>query len=168
MPPHPSDRANDFTKRIPGLTDIMAERIGPRAVYLLDDWQTVTVVGPIGAHAVSVMHWGRNKKAIDTLAVPEIPNTLLRQVGQRMKAFSPGCALMVQQIPQADAVMLALRKSDDTDFHCPIHAGFGLTQVFPIYESGSSCYPFFRASRPDNLIAPVRGRAVSCSSITSF
>jgi predicted ATPase len=49
-----------------------------------------------------------------------------------MRTFFPGCALTVQQVPQANAVTLGLRTSDDTDFHRPIHVGFGLTQVLPI------------------------------------
>ena len=35
-------------------------------------------------------------------------------------------------MPQANAVTLGLRTSDATDFHRPIHVGFGLTQVLPI------------------------------------
>lgn len=46
--------------------------------------------------------------------------------------FFPGCALMLQQVPQANAVTLGLRTSEDTDFHRPVHVGFGLTQVLPI------------------------------------
>jgi len=35
-------------------------------------------------------------------------------------------------------VTLGLRTSDDTDFHRPIHVGFGLTQVFPILVAALS------------------------------
>lgn len=52
--------------------------------------------------------------------------------------FFPGCALSVQQVPQANAVTLGLRTSDDTDFHRPIHVGFGLTQVLPIVVAALS------------------------------
>jgi predicted ATPase len=52
--------------------------------------------------------------------------------------FFPGCGLVVQQVPQANAVTLGLRTSSDTDFHRPIHVGFGLTQVFPIVVAALS------------------------------
>lgn len=55
-----------------------------------------------------------------------------------MRTFFPGCGLVVQQVPQANAVTLGLRTSDDTDFHRPIHVGFGLTQVLPIVVAALS------------------------------
>ena len=45
-----------------GLTCITAERSGPREVYILEDRQTASVVGPAGEHGVSVLHWGRDEK----------------------------------------------------------------------------------------------------------
>ncbi len=119
-------------RRLTGLTYITAERIGPREVYALEDRQIASVVGPAGEHAVSVLHWGRDNPILDQLVVQNEPNTLLRQVEARMRMFFPGCGLVVQQIPQANAVTLGLRTSSDTDFHRPIHVGFGLTQVLPI------------------------------------
>ena len=55
-----------------------------------------------------------------------------------MRIFFPGCGLAVQQVPQTNAVTLGLRTSPDTDFHRPIHAGFGLTQVLPIIVAALS------------------------------
>jgi len=55
-----------------------------------------------------------------------------------MQAFFPGCAFTVEQVPQANAVTLGLRTSEDTGFHRPIHEGFGLTQVFPIVVAALS------------------------------
>ena len=118
--------------RLQGLTYITAERVGPREVYVLEDHQSTSVVGPAGENAVSVLHWNRDEKVIEELALPEVPNTCLRQVEERMRLFFPGCELIVQQVPQANAVTLGLRTSADTDFHRPIHEGFGLTQVLPI------------------------------------
>jgi len=118
--------------RLQRLTYITAERVGPREVYAIEDRQVATVVGPAGEHAVSVLHWGRDDLVMNELALQEVPKTLLRQVEGQMRLFFPGCALAVQQVPQANVVTLGLRTSDDTDFHRPIHAGFGLTQVLPI------------------------------------
>lgn len=55
-----------------------------------------------------------------------------------MRKFFPGCGLVVQQVPQANAVTLGLRTSEDTDFHRPIHVGFGLTQILPIVVAALS------------------------------
>jgi predicted ATPase len=114
------------------LTYITAERIGPREFYPLEDGLTATVVGPKGEYAISVLHSGRDKPVLDSLAIAGIARTRLRQVEARMQQFFPGCGLEVQQIPNANAVTLGLRTSTDTDFHRPIHVGFGLTQVLPI------------------------------------
>jgi len=118
--------------RLRGLTYITAERVGPREVYTLEDRQTAFVVGPAGEHAMSVLHWGRDEHVLAALATEEVPTTRLRQVEERMRLFFPGCGLVIQQVPQTNAVTLGLRTSADTDFHRPIHAGFGLTQVLPI------------------------------------
>lgn len=127
-----------MTKRLRDLTYITAERLGPREVYDLEDRQTAPVVGPVGEHAVSVLHWGRDERVLPELALEGVPPTRLRQVEARMGTMFPGCALVVQQVPQANAVTLGLRTSDDTDFHRPIHVGFGLTQVFPIIVAALS------------------------------
>lgn len=123
------------------LTYITAERVGPREVYTLEDRQIAPVVGPIGEYAPSVLHLGRDEHVIDELALPGVPPTRLRQVGERMRTFFAGCAIDVQQVPQANVVTLGFRTSQDTDFHRPIHAGFGLTQVFPIVVAALSANP---------------------------
>jgi len=124
--------APSLAHRLRSLSYITAERVGPREVYPVDDRQIAPVVGPAGEHAVSVLHWGRDEPVLDELAIEGKPNTRLRQVEERMRMFFPGCALMLQQVPQANAVTLGLRTSEDTDFHRPVHVGFGLTQVLPI------------------------------------
>ena len=55
-----------------------------------------------------------------------------------MEQFFPGCALAVEKIPRASSVALGFRTSSATDFHAPIHTGFGLTQVFPIVVAALS------------------------------
>ncbi|MBT9096473.1 DUF3696 domain-containing protein [Methylovulum psychrotolerans] len=114
------------------LTYITAERIGPREFYVLEDRQTASVVGTTGEHAVSVLHWGRDEPVLKGLVIEGTANTRLRQVEEYMQWFFPGCALNLQLVAQANAVTLGIRTSNDTDFHRPIHVGFGLTQVLPI------------------------------------
>lgn len=118
--------------RLRSLAYITAERVGPREVYPLEDRQIAPVVGPEGEHAISVLHCKRDDQVLSGLVLPSAPPTLLHQVQQRMRTFFPGCGLDVQKVPQANAVTLGVRTSDDTDFHRPINVGFGLTQVLPI------------------------------------
>lgn len=138
----PQDAAiSRLTRSIRGLTYVTAERVGPREFYVLEDPQTAPVVGPAGEHAVSLLYLGRDERVIDGLVKSEAPPTRLRQVEHQMRLFFPGCGLELQPVPQANAVTLGLRTSDDTSFHRPVHVGFGLTQVFPIIVAGLSARP---------------------------
>jgi len=132
LPPKTAGPATSLAVRLRGLTYITAERVGPREVYPLEDRQAAPVVGPLGEHAASVLHWGRDERVLEELVQPDAPSTRLHQVGERMRTFFPGCALTLQQVPQVNAVTLGLRTSADTDFHRPVHVGFGLTQILPI------------------------------------
>jgi len=138
LPPETDNKAITLAKRLRSLTYLTAERVGPRDVYPLEDPQIAPVVGPEGEHAASVLHWRRDDRILDELTLAGVPATLLRQVEERMRRFFPGCTLVVQQVPQVNAVTLGLRTSDDTDFHRPIHVGFGLTQILPIVVAGLS------------------------------
>jgi len=147
LPPQAADEAaTSLVDRLRRLTYITAERVGPREVYALEDRQSAPIVGPMGEHAVSVLYWGRDEHVLDELALPGVAPTRLRQVEERMSTVFPECALAVQQVPQANAVTLGLRTSKATDFHRPIHAGFGLTQVLPIVIAALS------ANRGDILL----------------
>lgn len=146
LPPTTDGPAMSLADRLRRLTYITAERVGPREVYILEDRQTAPVVGPIGEHAVSVLHWGRDEHVLDELALSDVPPTRLRQVEERMRTIFPGCTLEIVQVPQANAVTLGLRTSDATDFHRPVHVGFGLTQILPIVIAALS------ASKEDILL----------------
>ena len=140
----PVDTAHEvgtLTRRMRRLTYLTAERLGPREVYALQDPSIAQVVGARGEHAVSLLHWGRDDRVLDDLVLPDAAPTRLRQVEMHMRVFFPGCTLDVQQVPQANGVTLGLRTSDATDFHRPIHAGFGVTQVLPVVVAALSAQP---------------------------
>ena len=130
--PTSDDNNLSLAKRLRNLTYITAERIGPREVYPLEDQQVASVVGPAGEHAISVLHWGRDEPVLKGLVIEGVINKRLHQVEARMNQFFPGCGLDVQPIPNVNAVTVGLRTSEATEFHRPIHVGFGLTQVLPI------------------------------------
>ena len=127
-----------LTSRLRRLTYLTAERLGPRELYAFDDPRLTPVVGPRGEYAVSVLHSGRDVRVLRRLAIDGVPPTRFRQVEARMARFFPGCVLAVEQVPGANAATLGIRISADTDFHRPVHTGFGLTQVLPIVVAGLS------------------------------
>ena len=124
--------------RLRTLTYLTAERLGPREHYLFDDPQLTPVVGPRGEYAVSVLHSGRDIRVSDTLVIEDVPPTRFRQVEAWMARFFPGCVLAIDQIPRANALTLGIRVSSGTDFHRPVHTGFGLSQVLPIVVAALS------------------------------
>ena len=126
--------------RLRRLTYLAAERLGPREHYALEDPQLAPVVASTGEHAASLLYSGADARVLDALVNLERPPTLLPQVGARMEQFFPGCALVVEKVPSASAVALRFRTSSATDFHAPIHTGFGLTQVFPIVVAALSAH----------------------------
>lgn len=139
LPTDMDQTAEDFALRMQGLTYITAERIGPRELYPLLDSSLPSVVGPAGEYAVSILYAGRDEIVVGGLNDPAEPvPTLLKQVIARMRQFFPGCMLEVVNIPNSNTLRLGLRTSDDTDYHRPIHVGYGLTQVFPIIVAALS------------------------------
>lgn len=137
--PENQDNAVDIlARRLAELSYITAERVGPREIYSLEDRHAALVVGPTGEHTVSVLHRGRDSEVTSGLLLEGAPSTRLRQVEERMRAFFPGFGLDVQQVPQTNAITLGIRTSPDTDYHRPVHVGFGLTQVLPIVVAALS------------------------------
>ena len=132
--------------RIRTLTYITAEREGPREVYTLEDQYVgpavdLTVgpnVGPAGENAVSVLYRRRDEPIYDELLLQGVVPTLFHQVQARLDTFFPGCALDVQQVPNANAVTMGIRTSPATGFLRPIHCGFGITQILPIIVAALS------------------------------
>ena len=146
LPPGEAEAASQITGPLRNLTYITAERIAPQEAYPLEDPHLVSVVGPRGEHAVSVLYWGRDEPVIEDLVLPDVPAIRLHQVQRRMSTLFPGCEIDLQQAPRANAVTLGLRTSNATDFHSPVHTGFGLTQVLPIVVAALS------ASRGDIIL----------------
>ena len=135
----PESRTSDFfVKRMCRLTYLTAERLGPREYYKLDDPELTPVIGPQGEYAASVLYSGRDAHVLERMLVENVPPTRFRQVEARMGQFFPDCRLTVERVRGANAVTLGIRMSPDTEFHRPIHTGFGLTQVLPIMVAAAS------------------------------
>ena len=136
LPTPPSDHS--LAHRLRNLTYLTAERLGPREYYSYDDPQLTPVVGPTGEYAVSVLYSGRDASVLEHLRVPGVPPTRFRQVEARMAKFFPGCVLAIEEVRRTNAVTLGIRMSSDTNFHRPVHTGFGVTQVLPIVVAALS------------------------------
>lgn len=134
----PRSNNGELTDRLCRLAYLTAERLGPRETYPLEDPQRTSVVGPRGEHAVSVLYSGRDLRILEGLTIEGVVPTRLRQVEARMSRFFPGCELDLVKVPLANAVTLGIRTTRSTDFHHPIHTGFGLTQVLPIVVAALS------------------------------
>lgn len=138
LPFNDDPRCARLAGRIRGLTYVTAERLGPQETYALEDPDDADVVGTQGEHTVSVLHWRRDDRVLDALALASAAPNLLQQVEARMRKLFPGCDLNLQQLPRTNAVALGLRTSRETEFHRPIHTGFGLTQTLPIIVAALS------------------------------
>ena len=136
------ETTSSLPERLKNLTYLTAERMGPREMYTMDDPQITPVVGPSGEDVASVLYARRDEHVCEALTLPDASSrSLLQQVEARMRTFFPGCRLEIQPVPYANAVTLGLRTSDDTDFHRPVHAGFGITQILPIVIAALAAKP---------------------------
>ena len=127
-----SPEGDSLVRRLRRLTWLAAERLGPRDIYPLADPE-MPWVGEGGENAASVLYSDADERLDDTsLLVKEVPPTLMRQVEARMGAFFPGFEMDLFPVARVNAVTLGVRTSRDTDFHRPVHTGFGITQVLPI------------------------------------
>ncbi len=129
--PEESDAARPIADVLRRLTYLTAERVGPRDYYDLEDPATLQVVGPRGENSVGLLFQRREQHVLSSLQI-DAPPVLRHQVNLRMRQFFPESSLEVRPVPHTNLVTLGIRTSDATDFHRPVHVGFGLTQVFPI------------------------------------
>lgn len=125
-------------RRIRELTYITAERVGPKEAYALEDPDDADVVGSRGEHTASVLHWRRDRPVLPPLVLPNVVPKLLQQVEAQMCKLFPGFEIDLQRLPQTNTVSLGLRTSRETDFHRPLHTGFGMTQILPVIVAAFS------------------------------
>ena len=117
---------------------LTAEREGPRDVYPLieERWGALRssshVIGARGEYAVSALFQEMDEFVSDKLALAGASTTLARQVESRLAEFFPGCRMDLSRVQNANAVVLGIRTSEQTEFLRPIHCGFGVTQILPI------------------------------------
>ena len=138
LPTDADEAIVSLARQVKDLTYITAEREGPRETYSLEDQHAVTVVGPQGENAVSILYRGRDHHVVDELRIEDTTPTLLHQAEARLASFFPGCAVDVQQVPNVNSATLGIRISPETGFLRPVHCGFGITQILPIIVAALS------------------------------
>ena len=122
----------DLKLNLDELSYLTAERMGPRENYPLEGPEYFAGIGTKGERAASLIYFRGEKEVLPNLVLPNVPETRQRQVEARMATFFPAFELEVTPIPRTNSITLGVRTSHQTDFHRPVHTGFGITQVFPI------------------------------------
>lgn len=130
LPPETGDSV--VARRLRELTYLTAERSGPRDSYEFREPGPSPGVGSRGERTFRVLHRNEDRTVVSGLELPDAPPTLSRQAQAQMARFFPGFAFDLGKTRSADTVTPGFRTTDDSDFHRPVHAGFGLTQVLPI------------------------------------
>ncbi len=119
-----------------------AERIGPREVYALGRAAFHRTVGVQGERMPGVLWLFGDDEVPEPLRHPsESRRNLRAQAGAWLDHFFPGVTLDVQKVPNANAVTMGFRTSNETNFHRPQHVGYGITHVLPILIAGLTSRP---------------------------
>lgn len=129
----------DLLKRI---EHVGAERIGPREVYALGRAAFHESVGVQGERMPGALWWFGDEDIPEPLRHSgETRRTLRAQAGAWLEHFFPGVSFEVQKVPNANAVTMGFRTSNQTNFHRPQHVGYGITHVLPILIAGLRTTP---------------------------
>jgi predicted ATPase len=139
--PEPDGAAAELVGRLLRQTYLTAERVGPRDYYELQDSSLPQLVGARGENSVGLLFQRRDEMVQEPLLVANTDPRLFHQVEARMRQFFPGTRLQLKQVQETNLVSLGLKTSDATDFHRPVHVGFGLTQVLPIVVAALAARP---------------------------
>jgi len=145
-----------------GLTYLTAERLGPREQYSLSDPELTFAVGSRGENAASALYSRETQQVLEKLAVPGVPRALYRQVEAWMGRFFPDFGLEVHRGSRSDNLTLGIRTSLEPDYHRPVHAGFGITQAFPIVVAALSAGKdeFLLIENPESHLHPAAQGAI--------
>ena len=133
-----TDTIDPLSIRLRDLTYLAAQRSGLRDSYPLNAPQLTPAVGSTGEHTVSVLYSSQDDHVLSKLVIERFPPTLLRQVEARMSLFFPNFKLQLYKESQTNTISVGIRTYLDTEFHRPVHSGFGVTQVLPLVVAALS------------------------------
>lgn len=135
----------DSLKRI---DHVGAERLGPREIYRLGHEGWHDTVGIHGERAPGAIWWFGDERVAPTLCLGDASPTVRAQVQAWIEHFFPGVVYQIDRVPNANALTLGVRTSNETDFHRPQHVGYGITHVLPMLVAGVRANP--PGERPNN------------------
>lgn len=123
------------------LDHIGAERLGPRETYRLGHEQWHDTVGVHGERAPGAIWWFGEERVAPEMCLGDTPPTVRAQSQAWLDHFFPGVIFQVDRVPNASALTLGFRTSNETNFHRPQHVGYGITHVLPLLVAGLRATP---------------------------
>lgn len=123
------------------LDHIGAERLGPRETYRLGHEAWHDTVGVHGERAPGAIWWFGDERVDPAMCLPDAPPTVRAQSQAWLDRFFPGVVFQIDRVPNASALTLGFRTSNETNFHRPQHVGYGITHVLPLLVAGVRAAP---------------------------
>lgn len=123
------------------LDHIGAERLGPREIYRLGHRAWHDTVGSQGERAAGALWLNELETVPESLRLEDATPNLRGQFQAWLSRFFPGVLVRVEPISGVNAVTLAFKTSNETDFHRPQHVGYGITHLLPILVAGLRAGP---------------------------
>ncbi|MBK6530176.1 MAG: DUF3696 domain-containing protein [Deltaproteobacteria bacterium] len=136
-----SDHAKRLQTTLARLDHIGAERLGPREIYRLGHDDFHQTVGIHGERAPGALWWFGDDAVAPSMCLPDAPPTVRAQVQAWLSHFFPGVVFQLDRVPNANALTLGFRTSNETNFHRPQHVGYGITHVLPLLVAGVRAVP---------------------------
>jgi len=135
------DNARVLRASLRTLDYIGAERLGPRETYRLGHEQWHDTVGVHGERAPGAIWWFGEERVDPAMCLGDAPPTVRAQSQAWLDHFFPGVVFQVDRVPNASALTLGFRTSNETNFHRPQHVGYGITHVLPLLVAGVRAAP---------------------------
>lgn len=123
------------------LDHIGAERLGPRETYRLGHEGWHDTMGVHGERAPGAIWWFGEERVDPAMCLHGAPPTVRAQTQAWLDHFFPGVVFQIDRVPNASALTLGFRTSNETNFHRPQHVGYGITHVLPLLVAGVRAAP---------------------------
>ncbi len=130
------DAARALREVLRRLDHVGAERLGPRETYKLGSEAWHQTVGVHGERAPGAIWWFGDERVAPAMCRENTPPTVRAQTQAWLDHFFPGVVFQIDRVPNASALTLGFRTSNETNFHRPQHVGYGITHLLPLIVAG--------------------------------
>lgn len=134
------------------LTYISADRIGPRETYPASSSAQQDGVGARGEFTPWFINQYEDLEIPAAMRHPTAGVFLKRQVEAWLGTFFPGSGFEIEALPRTNLLVMRLRTSTATNFHRPVHVGYGLSHVLPVI---TACLGAVGLAQRDAHVAPL-------------